>query len=129
LLSSENATTYNDGIFIWPKYTGNLYSVRVNDINSDSATAVANTQGMHLATRTASNVKKYIYNTTQILSATTVSSALNVSSIYIGASRNNPNYSTHQMAFSSIGDGLTDTEAANLYTRVQAYQTALSRNV
>jgi hypothetical protein len=129
LLSSENATTYNDGIFIWPKYTGNLYSVRVNDINSDSATAVANTQGMHLATRTASNVKKYIYNTTQILSATTVSSALNVSSIYIGASRNNANYSTHQMAFSSIGDGLTDTEASNLYTRVQAFQTALSRQV
>jgi hypothetical protein len=38
-------------------------------------------------------------------------------------------YSTKQVAFSSIGDGLNDTEAANLYTRVQAYQTALSRQV
>ena len=38
-------------------------------------------------------------------------------------------FSNRQAAFSTIGDGLTDTEAANLYTRVQAYQTALSRNV
>ena len=33
------------------------------------------------------------------------------------------------IAFASIGDGLTDTEAANFYTAVQAYQTTLSRNV
>jgi len=38
-------------------------------------------------------------------------------------------FSSRQCAFSTIGDGLTDTEAANLYTRVQAYQTALSRQV
>lgn len=129
LLSSENATSYANGIFIWPKYTGNLFSVRINDDNSDSATAVTNTQGLHLATRTASNVKKYIHNTTQIVSSTTASSALNVASIYIGASRNNANYSTHQTAFNTIGDGLTDTEAANLYTRVQAFQTSLFRAV
>ena len=37
---------------------------------------------------------------------------------------------THlQCAFSSIGDGLTDTDASNLYTLVQAFQTTLSRNV
>jgi len=38
-------------------------------------------------------------------------------------------YSNRQCAFSSIGDGLTDTEAANLYTAVQAYQTTLGRQV
>jgi hypothetical protein len=38
-------------------------------------------------------------------------------------------YSSRQTAFASIGDGLTDTEAANLYTAVQTYQTTLSRNV
>ena len=129
LLSSEDATTYNNGLFIWPKYSGNLYSVRINDNSSDSATAVANTQGLHLATRTASNVKKYRHNTTQIFANTTASTSLNTSSIYVGASRNNANYSTHQTAFASIGDGLTDTEAANLYTAVQAFQTKLSRQV
>jgi hypothetical protein len=38
-------------------------------------------------------------------------------------------FSDFQCAFSSIGDGLTDTEAANFYTAVQAYQTTLSRQV
>ena len=34
-----------------------------------------------------------------------------------------------QCAFASIGSGLTDTEASNFYTAVQAMQTTLSRNV
>jgi len=33
------------------------------------------------------------------------------------------------LAWASIGLGLSDTEAANLYTVVQAYQTTLSRQV
>jgi hypothetical protein len=38
-------------------------------------------------------------------------------------------YSSRQCAFASIGDGLTDTDAANFYTAVQAYQTTLGRQV
>jgi hypothetical protein len=38
-------------------------------------------------------------------------------------------YTDRECAFASIGDGLTDTEAANFYTAVQAYQTTLSRQV
>lgn len=38
-------------------------------------------------------------------------------------------FSSKQIAFSSIGDGLDDTEAANFYTAVQTFQTTLSRNV
>jgi hypothetical protein len=51
---------------------------------------------------------------------------------YLGA-RNTTNiaqfFNVHQLAFSFIGDGLTDTEAGNLYTAVQAFQTTLSRQV
>jgi hypothetical protein len=52
--------------------------------------------------------------------------------MYLGAVNNSNSgtfYSTKQCAFASIGDGLTDTEAANLYTAVQNFQVALSRNV
>ena len=52
--------------------------------------------------------------------------------MYIGASNwtgTTNQYTPHQNAFTSIGDGLTDTEAANLYTAVQAFQTALNRQV
>ncbi|MEY2869626.1 MAG: hypothetical protein RIR01_2123 [Bacteroidota bacterium] len=37
--------------------------------------------------------------------------------------------SSKQARFASIGDGLTDTEAANFYTAVQNYQTTLNRQV
>jgi len=38
-------------------------------------------------------------------------------------------FSAKECAFASIGSGLTDTDVSNLYTIVQAYQTALGRNV
>jgi hypothetical protein len=38
-------------------------------------------------------------------------------------------FSLRQCAFASIGDGLTDTQASNFYTAVQAFQTTLARQV
>jgi hypothetical protein len=38
-------------------------------------------------------------------------------------------WSTNNYAFAHISDGLTDTEAANFYTAVQAYQTTLGRQI
>jgi hypothetical protein len=129
MLSSENAGSYDNGLYIWPLQNQGYYSVRINDNTSTFATVTYDIRGLHLATRTASNVKKYRVNTTQIFNDSTASIALNTSSIYIGASRNNANYFSNQIAFNSIGDGLTDTEAANFYTAVQAYQTTLGRQV
>jgi hypothetical protein len=53
--------------------------------------------------------------------------------VYVGA-LNNKNisaaeYSLKESAFAHIGDSLTDTEMANLYTIVQSYQTTLGRQV
>jgi len=129
ILSAENAGTFANALYIWPKQSNTLNSVRINDNTSSSSAVSYDVRGLHLATRTASNVKKYRVNTTQIFNDTHASTSLNTSSIYIGASRNNANYFNNQIAFSSIGDGLTDTEAANFYTAVQAYQTTLNRQV
>jgi len=38
-------------------------------------------------------------------------------------------YDNKQLAFGHLGDGLTDAQASNFYTAVQAFQTTLSRNV
>jgi hypothetical protein len=38
-------------------------------------------------------------------------------------------YSNRQLAFSSVGDYLNNTEAANFYTAVQTFQTTLGRQV
>ena len=49
--------------------------------------------------------------------------------VYLGAWNPLQYYSTKECAFASIGDGLTDGEAANFYTAVQAFQTTLSRQI
>jgi hypothetical protein len=38
-------------------------------------------------------------------------------------------FNNHEVAFAFLGDGLTDTEAGNLYTAVQAFNTTLGRQV
>ena len=129
ILSAEDAVTYNNGLYIWPRWNApNQYSIRINDNTSQVGTST-DSRGFHIISRTASNSKKYYKNNTIIFSLTTVSTGLNASSIYIGSSRNNANFSLFETAFASIGDGLTDTEAANFYTAVQAYQTTLGRQV
>lgn len=51
---------------------------------------------------------------------------------YIGAYNSNgtpAGYTNHNLAFVSLGFGLTGTEVANYYTAVQAFQTTLGRQV
>ena len=107
-------------------------SVRMNNGSGLVNFANTNAQGFYLSNRTASNVIKAFKNGTSQVTSTLASNSLPTNKIAL-LSFNNTGlidyYSTKQCAFSSIGDGLTDTEAANFYTTVQAYQTALSRNV
>ena len=85
---------------------------------------------MFLVSRTASNLYKSYRNSSIIATYTTASSSRPTLPIYIGGRSGASLIPTNrQCAFSSIGDGLTDAEAANLYTRVQAFQTSLSRQV
>ena len=130
ILSSENSGTYNDGLYIWPKQLATGYSVRINDNTSQSGgTNSDDIRGFHVALRTASNVKKYRLNNTERFNVTTASTALNTSSIYIAKSRNNANFFNNQIAFISIGDGLSDAESNTFYEAIQAFQTSLLRQI
>ena len=109
------------------------YSFTTNRIS----TSIINALGFVTGTRISSTSHKLFKSGLQIGSTDSVTNILTLPSqaIYLGAANqatNTPNviaYSTKQVAFASIGDGLTDTEAANLYSRVQTFQTTLSRNV
>ena len=82
--------------------------------------------------RTSASVVKVLKNGSVFLSGTTGAGTLNTREIYIGALNDNGTgnfYTAKQIAFASIGDGLTDAEAGNFYTAVQAFQTALNRNI
>jgi hypothetical protein len=92
----------------------------------------ANSQGFYITNRQASNDIDGWKNGSKLVNGTTVSTIRPNVNTMIGAmgTGSTPLYfSTKQTAFASIGDGLTDTEAANFYTRVQNFNTALARQV
>lgn len=99
---------------------------RITYANTDST-------GYYLASRTASNILKAFKN--NILKATntnTNTASILSRNIYISANNDVSGvtqFSNRQNAFTSIGDGLSDAEAALLYQLIQQYQTDLSRQV
>lgn len=97
------------------------------------ASATTPTTGFYIINRTANNIGKIFKNNITIATNTgSYTTTTTTSKLYLAASNDFGTaaaFANKQCAFASIGDGLTDTEAANLYTAVQAYQTTLSRNV
>jgi hypothetical protein len=90
--------------------------------------------GYYIASRTANNVLKAFKNNTLKATNTNTNTASMLSkNIFISANNDTGSaitqFSNRQTAFSSIGDGLTDTEATALYNAVQTFQTSLSRQV
>jgi hypothetical protein len=114
------------------RYNGNLSSDQYNYETGRVNVANGNSTGFYIATRTNSSTHKVFKNNSQLGTTNTGSpgplSTINIP-IYIGVSNGSINFSTKEFAFASIGDGLTDTQASNFYTAVQAFQTTLSRNV
>jgi hypothetical protein len=102
----------------------------VSALNSDS-------RGFYIANRTAINVIKFHKNSTIAINSTILSQNTSNVKIFIGAANNHgvgttdvaDFYSAKECAFASIGDGLTDTQAANFYTAVQNFNTTLARQV
>jgi hypothetical protein len=90
------------------------------------------TLGLITGNRTNSANFKTFVNGSLIETVTrTITSQPNIS-LYIGAlnqSGTASNFTNNQVAFATIGTGMTDTQAANAYTNIQAFQTANSRQV
>jgi hypothetical protein len=120
-------------IVLYPRLSDVLYT----DLGSQAAARItyANTdsRGHFISTRTSStSFKSFINSTLKATLTTTQTLAIVTKNIFLGAN-NSPSgivqHSPRQTAFAHIGDGLTDTEATNLYTAVQRFQTTLGRQV
>jgi len=99
--------------------------IYINSANTDS-------RGFFVGNRTASNVIKNHKNGSLLTTGSVLSINNCNGNIWLGAFNNNGGgqyYTNRQYAFSYIGDGLTDAEALNFYTAVQAFQTTLARQV
>lgn len=113
--------------------TANVSYFRVNNGVGTITFADTDSRAFYLANRTASNLINAWRNSTKaVQSALLASTTLSSTKYYLGAFNNAgvaALFSTKQCAFASIGAGLSDTEAASLYTNVQTFNTTLSRNV
>jgi hypothetical protein len=101
------------------------FSVAGSIISTDSI-------GFWNNTTNGSVTKKFFKNGSLIKTADAATGAFANNALYFGACNTNNIanfFSNKQTAFGSIGDGLTDTEAANYYTAVQTFQTSLGRHV
>jgi hypothetical protein len=88
----------------------------------------SNSQGMYITNRNSSTNTSQYKNGINVRDVTQTT-GLATNALTIGAQSGRIRYTSRQYAFASIGDGLTDTQASNLYTAVQTFQTTLSRQV
>ena len=89
--------------------------------------------GLSSINRTSETVTSVYKNGSQIATGTSAGPLPTVT-VYIGTlNLNNTAYSSgytlQEFAFASINEGLSNTDNANLYTRIQTFQTSLSRQV
>jgi hypothetical protein len=85
--------------------------------------------GFTLNTRIINSTYKIFRNNTSILTAATPTDGQTTTNFILGARNTTSSFANKNYAFCHIGDGLTDTEAGNFYTAVQAFQTTLSRAI
>jgi hypothetical protein len=130
LIGSATTAFSNNGLLILA--AGNYPYIMVNNSTLTNGTGF-NTTGLLTASRITSTNQKLYRNTSTLINATSNSTGLSNGRILLNAFIENnisiSRYAPHNFAFASIGDGLTDTEAANLYTTVQTFQTTLGRQV
>lgn len=111
-------------------FVGRYYENNQNSYSSPFSATF--TTGLFVNSRVASGSFKGYRNGTSEGTMSITSTGLANFPIFLGA-RNNYStpafYSTKQCAFASIGDGFSDTEAANFYTCVNTFQTTLGRNI
>jgi len=113
-----------------PRVNGNV-EVRIN-APASAITTSSDSSAFHIGSRILSSQIKYYRNNNTPNTLSNNSTGLSTFSFVIGAVRLGSsifNYFQGQISFASIGDGLTDTEASNFYTAVQAFQTSLSRQI
>jgi hypothetical protein len=103
-------------------------------INYSFSAADPNGAAFYISNRTALNTNNGWRNSTKVATGTNTAGtrpSLNMflANINFNGSPDAGLYGKRECAFASIGDGLTDADAANFYTAVQNFNTTLARQV
>jgi len=116
-------------IVLLTRYTG-LGSVNVFT-QYNGAIANSDSKGFYITNRNSLTNTTGFKNSTKIYNLAQTSAVLPSLPFTIGCQNatTKTRFASKQYAFCTIGDGLTDTQASDLYTTIQAYQTTLGRAV
>ena len=131
IMGCFNSPLAANGLYINPKFGGGTQESRNNSGNGGNAVST-DSRGFWINNRISSSQYKIFRNLTTNQTSNTNISGLCTISAYIGALNReglSVESQNREIAFASIGDGLTDEEAANFYTAVQRFQTTLGRQV
>lgn len=144
---TQTATATNTDIGSFQNAVPNVYvnsiaclrsdGFSVANINANDITRITysetDARGHFLINRTANNSLKYFKNAVNKGTNTTTTTLINPNlGITIGGLNVDgtvSQYSNKQCAFASIGDGLTDTQVSNFYSRVNTLMTYFGINV
>jgi hypothetical protein len=122
--------TGNSSFYLIFNYNGTGFS-GINAVEGTRASAANPTTGLLIGSRINSTEEKYYLNNVS-QTRTANSAILSTLRAYLACYNQNGNavfFSTKQCALSSIGEGLTDAEAAAFYTIVQQFQTSMGRQI
>lgn len=116
-----------DQAVIRPHYSGN-FDAAVNSAARDTK-AVANSQGMYIATRTGTNVVNFYKGTTDLGTITRTSTAMQANQNVVFLMHDGSSYSTNQIASGFVGGGLTSTDVIVINNAVETYMDFLGKGV
>lgn len=139
IITGTDGDTFADAethSFYYMNYLGST-TARHGQYASVSNFIDANSLGLYVANRNlANNVTTYkngVLKNTGAPSPTGLAYSpmylLGLNEYYPDLATSNTYYGKRQLAFATIGEGLTDGETTRLYNRVQTFQTALARQV
>ena len=83
----------------------------------------------NMVNRTSNTYQELRRQGSSLVSSASISTSYNNQDFFINSYNTTQLFSSSNCAFSSIGDGLTNTEASTFYTITQTFQTSLSRQV
>jgi hypothetical protein len=123
-----------DGSYVGDQLISRITGVLTFAVSSAVAALITSldSRGFWIATRLSNSSADFYKNTSIVVSSGASSSQTNFN-FYIGARHYNNAFanafSNKRIQFGFMGDGLDNTQASDLYTAVQAFQTTLSRQV
>jgi len=114
-------------VFEIVRYAGTLYYAQSS---TQITTTSTYTKGFYLASRTSSIQQQLFYNSTTVNTSSAALGSLPNKSVYYAAyADGSALFAVMQLAFASIGSGLSAAEANSFYNIIQTFQTSLSRNI